>query len=210
MGDGLSSSQKCALQETRLKVGIGARMPGRSEVTPAVVTEPSIITPGVSPGADDGQLGFALNFMSGRGLLTLRDRAFGSVSIKLLELEIPHIAFPFDVTGGADRFKNHHCRLRHLVFGVDSQGLVLALRRSDLSGAGFVELKSAIRDGFVEFAGRFAVGEHQADFTFRAAFLLRSQEEANVVFYDTPRLRLATCSLRSASCVSSQSLTPSL
>jgi tetratricopeptide (TPR) repeat protein len=129
-------------------------------------------------------LGFALNFVSGRGLLISRDRKLGPLELKTLELEIPNIAFPFDVTGGAERFKTHRCLLRHLAFGLDADGLAMLLRRSNLGPLGFVEIKAAMRDGFVELTGRFAIGEHQADFTFRAALLVRSPEELNVVFYD--------------------------
>ncbi len=130
-------------------------------------------------------LGFALNFISGRGLLTTKDRRVGPFDLKILELEIPHIAFPFDVTGGAERFKSHRCKLRHLVYGLDSEGLTSLLKRTDLSASGFLEITGAIRDGLVELAGRFAVGEHKADFILRASLLLRSPEELSVVFYDT-------------------------
>src|SRR5690606_3334486 len=137
------------------------------------------------PAAGDFSLGFSLNFLSGKGLLTLKEREIGPFEIKLLELEIPDISFPFDVTGGAERFKSRRCSLRHLVFGVDNEGLNAAIKRSPLVDYGFQELKTAVRDGFVEFTGRFAVGDLQADFTFRAALLLRSQSELNIVFYDT-------------------------
>ena len=130
-------------------------------------------------------LPFSLNFLSGKGLLTLSETPVGPFNIRLLELEIPEISFPFDVTGGSERFKTRRCALRHLVFGLDGEGLSEAIRRAPLVDYGFVELKAAIRDGYVEFAGRFKVGDHQADFTFRAALLLRSQTEVNVVFYDT-------------------------
>ncbi|MBI3178485.1 MAG: hypothetical protein HYZ27_02415, partial [Deltaproteobacteria bacterium] len=43
----------------------------------------------------------------------------------------------------------------------------------------------AVRDGYLELAGRFAVGEHQADFILRAALLISAPEELSVVFYDT-------------------------
>jgi tetratricopeptide (TPR) repeat protein len=130
------------------------------------------------------QLGFALTFISGRGLLTTRDRRLGPFHLKVLELEIPEIAFPFDVTGGADRFKTRRCSLRHLVYGLDADGLSSVLKRTDLTAHGFQELKAALRDGSIEFAGRFGIGEHQADFTFRASLLVRSPEELSIVFYD--------------------------
>ncbi|MBI5508386.1 MAG: tetratricopeptide repeat protein [Deltaproteobacteria bacterium] len=133
----------------------------------------------------EGALGFSLSFISGHGLLSMRDKRMGPFEIKILELEIPDIAFPFDVTGGAERFKSRRCTLRHLVYGLDAEGLAAALKRTDLKAAGFHEIRAAIRDGYTEFTGRFAVGEHQADFTFRAALVVRSPEELNIVFFDT-------------------------
>ncbi|MEK7705499.1 MAG: tetratricopeptide repeat protein, partial [Myxococcota bacterium] len=130
-------------------------------------------------------LGFSLNFISGRGLLTARDRQVGPLAVKLLELQIPRISFPFDVTGGAERFKSRRCILRHLVLGLDADTLSSVLARANLGAAGFVELKAALREGYVELAGRFRLGEQQADFTMRAALLVRSPTEIGVVFYDT-------------------------
>jgi tetratricopeptide (TPR) repeat protein len=133
----------------------------------------------------DVSFGFALNFISGRGLLSLKDKPLGPLEVKVLELEIPEISFPFDVSGGADRFKNRRCALRHLTYSLDADGLAAALKRNDLKTVGFHEIRAAIRDGFIELTGRFAVGEHQADFTMRAALLVRSPEELSVVFFDT-------------------------
>ncbi len=130
-------------------------------------------------------LAFALNFISGKGLLSSREKKVGGIEIKVLELEIPDISFPFDVTGGADRFKTKRCVLRHLAFGLDADQLNDVLAKAALTENGFVELKVALRDGFIELAGRFKVGEEQADFTMRAAPLLRSPQELGIVFYDT-------------------------
>src|SRR5687767_10468106 len=111
------------------------------------------------PTEGDPTLGFSLNFLSGRGLLSVRDRRSGPFEVRLLEMEIPDISFPFDVTGGAERFKNRRCALRHLVYGLDIEGFQEVLKRADLVGAGFVDPKIAIRDGYIEVVGRFAVGE---------------------------------------------------
>ena len=128
---------------------------------------------------------FVLTFVGGRGLLVMRDKTAGPFNVKLLELEIPEISFPFDVTGGADRFKNRLCLLKHLVFSLDHDNLKHHLARSAVEGTGFQRLEAAIRDGYVEFSGRFATGDQEADFTFRSAFLMRSQQEVDIVFFDT-------------------------
>ncbi len=129
-------------------------------------------------------LGFALNFISGRGLLTTRDKQLGGIELKILELEIPDIAFPFDVTGGAERFKSRRCALRHLVFGLDGEELNTVLTRAELAAHGFVELRAVLREGYVELVGRFRLGDAEADIVLRAAPLLRSPQELALVFYD--------------------------
>lgn len=139
----------------------------------------------VEPSTLEAPLGFALNFISGKGLLTTRDRRAGPFELKVLELEIPRISFPFDVTGGADRFKTRRCVLRTLALALDAESLGRVLASSSLEAAGFLELRAALRDGCVELAGRFALGDHRADFTMRAALLVRSPEELGAVFYDT-------------------------
>ncbi|MEM6730171.1 MAG: tetratricopeptide repeat protein, partial [Myxococcota bacterium] len=130
-------------------------------------------------------LGFTLSFISGRGLLTSRDKAAGPFEVKVLELEIPNIEFPFDVTGGSDRFKTRRCNLRHLAVSLDADGLARALTRPSVEHGGFLEVRTGIRDGYLQLGGRFAIGEHAADFTMRVALLIHSPRELSVVFYDT-------------------------
>jgi Flp pilus assembly protein TadD len=130
-------------------------------------------------------LGMSLNFLSGKGLLSLKDKAVGALDLKLMELEIPEVAFPFDVSGGAERFKHRRCHLHRLVCDINAKRLRERLRDVVNQNAGFVDLKAWIADGYVDFAGRFAVGDHQADFTFRAAPLVRSHTELDIIFFDT-------------------------
>ena len=77
----------------------------------------------------DTEGGFRLTFGEGRGLLSLASRdisAFGRV--ERLELEIPNLRFPFDVSGGVTRFKNHRLRLREMA---------VSFQADDLAGAEF-------------------------------------------------------------------------
>lgn len=133
----------------------------------------------------DQALGFALNFISGRAMLSVKERSFAGIELKTLELEIPHVSFPFDVTGGAERFKTRRCTLKYLVFSIDAAALEVMLTSAALAQNGFIEIKAIVREGYIELAGRFAIGEAQADFTMRAAPLVRSREELALVFYDT-------------------------
>ncbi|HET6346468.1 MAG TPA: hypothetical protein VFH51_16160, partial [Myxococcota bacterium] len=123
--------------------------------------------------------------MSGRGLLTTRDRRLGPLTVKALALEIPDIAFPFDVSGGAERFKPRRCVLRHLALSLDTAGLEAILAAGALEENGLTHVKAVIHDGYIELAGLWHVGEARADFTCRAALLSSAPHELQVVFYDT-------------------------
>ena len=123
--------------------------------------------------------------MSGRGLLTTRDRRVGPLLIKSLALEIPNIEFPFDVTGGAERFKPRRCILRHLAMSLESAGLETMLAQADTANNGLRNLKLLLLDGHMVLSGVFAVGDVSADFTCRMALLPSTTQELQVVFYDT-------------------------
>jgi hypothetical protein len=57
-------------------------------------------------------LDFALRFVDGRGLLDLRTpQRLEWVALEKLELEIPNLRFPFDVSGGPARFQTRRCNL---------------------------------------------------------------------------------------------------
>ena len=57
-------------------------------------------------------LDFALRFVDGRGLLNLRTpQRLDWVGLEKLELEIPNLRFPFDVSGGPTRFQTRRCHL---------------------------------------------------------------------------------------------------
>jgi hypothetical protein len=60
-------------------------------------------------------LGFGLEFRRGSTLVTLGGRPLtGGLRVERLELEVPEVSFPFDVSGGAEQFRHRRCRLRLL------------------------------------------------------------------------------------------------
>ena len=74
---------------------------------------------------------FRLTFVQGRGLLSLSGRDFeGLGRVDSLELEIPNLRFPFDMSGGVARFKNRRLRLRELALAVGSDELTGFLVRA--------------------------------------------------------------------------------
>ncbi|MBC7793010.1 MAG: tetratricopeptide repeat protein [Clostridia bacterium] len=131
-----------------------------------------------------GQLAFGLSFAAGKGLLTSRDVKLGPFDLQVLELEIPNLSFPFDVTGGAERFKTRRCELKRLSVAVSGEAVAQLVAGANAHELGFIDLKSAMRDGHIELAGRLVSGSATADFTLRVALIPRSPDELAICFYD--------------------------
>ena len=128
-------------------------------------------SPGSGPPSGRGDaLGFALQVAGERAALVLRDRDFfGWLRVERLELEIPGLSFPMDLSGGAGRFQRRRCRVTRAVLALDDAGLgaLLQARAASLATAGFEDVRGRILDGGVELSGRARVGERAAEFTAR-------------------------------------------
>src|SRR5450755_4643008 len=74
-----------------------------------------------------GQLppsGFELRLSEGRAFVGASGRPLTEgVVVRRFSMEIPEVRFPFDVTGGADRFRHQRCALRDLELSIDSSAL---------------------------------------------------------------------------------------
>ena len=137
------------------------------------------------PSQNAQALGFAVNLDSGRGLLTTRHRRLGPLVVDTLSLEIPHLAFPFDVSGGAARFKKRRCALVALAMHVDAADLLACMSQHEARALGFARLSAHIQEGVIMLAGRFCHADHAADFTCRIAPVVHSGRQVHLVFYDT-------------------------
>ncbi len=133
----------------------------------------------------EGGWGFAISFVGGHGVLSTRDRHVGPLGVKSMALEVPNLAFPFDLSGGAEIFRSRRCMLRQLVLTLDNARLLELVQSANLGAHGLFDLRVAICDGFVELAGVFRVGEQSADFTCRAALMPSGPHTLQLVFYET-------------------------
>ena len=130
----------------------------------------------------DNPLGFALDFLGGKAHVTLGRRHLGGlVRVDHLSLEVPAVSFPFDVSGGAGRFRHRRCRLRRCEASIEAEAFTSWFTARDpLVSYGFHEVSLRWLDGRIRIEGVARLGERQVPFT----------AQMNVVATEDLRLRL--------------------
>ncbi len=131
-------------------------------------------------------LGFALEFREQTALVALSDRELGAgLCIDALELEVPDITFPFDVTGGADQFRHRRCRLRRLELSATGSGLADRLREllaPERFGIEQPDLSLGPAEG--RLSGVFRVGRQRAPFSARFHLDTGDEMQLRFAFHD--------------------------
>jgi len=119
--------------------------------------------------ASGNLLGFSLEFREGTALVSLQNRKFKDrVLLERFSLEVPDVSFPFDVSGGAEQFRHHRCRLRTLVASVHQDDLALALAEHlDPARYGIEKIQVRIGEGQGLIRGEWRVGETRHPFIAR-------------------------------------------
>lgn len=114
-------------------------------------------------------LGFALRFVDGKGVLGLGDKVqLGLVGVDRLELRVPNLRFPFDVSGGVARFQSRRCDFGAAELSVDGARLQAWLDgRARLARLGIGRLRARLAKGRIELSARARVGDHEAALTAR-------------------------------------------
>jgi len=141
-----------------------------------------------------GTVGFGLSFAAGKGILALKNRAMAGLgTIERLELEIPNLRFPFDVSGGVARFQDRRCRLARATVSAAPQDIVSFLTARRLEDFGLREPRVTIAGGAVRLHARASVGGHEADLT-ACCHLSAMRDEASPDA--ARRLRLSVTDLR--------------
>ena len=112
---------------------------------------------------------FRLTFVEGRGLLSLGSREFHALGkVDRLELEIPNLRFPFDLSGGVARFKNQRLQLRELALSTVGRDVVSALSRYRLQDYGIFDPEVELDGQRLIFGCRVVLGEKEAAFSAHA------------------------------------------
>jgi tetratricopeptide (TPR) repeat protein len=128
---------------------------------------------------------FRLTFVEGRGLLSLTGRDFEHLGhVERLELEIPNLRFPFDMSGGVGRFKNRRLRLRELALSVAGADLTAFLARAPLADFGIFEPWIAIEGRRLTFRARVALGGREVEVTAVAAISALPPRGVSLCIYD--------------------------
>jgi hypothetical protein len=134
---------------------------------------------------NDTEGAFRLTFLEGQGLLSLAARdvpTFGRV--ERLELEIPNLRFPFDLSGGVTRFKNLRLRLRDMAVSFSAEDLAAFLREARLADYGLYSPQVELDDGMVRIAARAVLGDRQAEFTATGALTMVRPGCARLSMFD--------------------------
>ncbi len=128
-------------------------------------------TDGRSKERSDNPLGFALDFLGGKAHVTLgRRHLSGLVRLDHLALEVPGVSFPFDVSGGAGRFRHRRCRLRRYEASVEAEAFSSwFVARDSLASYGFHQLSLRWMDGAIRVEGVARLGDRQVPFTSRVS-----------------------------------------
>ncbi len=128
---------------------------------------------------------FRLTFVQGRGLLSLAGRDFeGLGRVDSLELEIPNLHFPFDLSGGVARFKNRRLRLRELALFVGSRELTGFLARAPLAEFGIHDPQVTVSGSRLTLCARVVLGGHESEVTATALLSPQPPRSAGLCVYD--------------------------
>ena len=127
-------------------------------------------------GGTPEQLGFDLRFEAGKALLALEDAAFTEgVAVKKALFEVPDVAFPLDVSGGALRFQGSRLRLRAIELGISYSQVFVS---KALEKAGLKLHRERMRGGGIEFL--LSTKGADGDVPFRAHVLFVPAGDAGV------------------------------
>ncbi len=133
--------------------------------------------------------GFELRLERGGAFVRLADQPLApGIRVDVLTLQVPDVKFPFDVGQGAGQFRHRLADLVELAISVEPNAADAALAGAGLAAFGIEDLRLAVREGFVEIAGRLSGGP---SFTLEAGLLPAGEQGVALVFHSPRILGLA-------------------
>lgn len=115
---------------------------------------------------------FEVQVGDGRGTLLLKPRTFfGWLRIDSLQLAIPEVTFPLDITGGMAQFQRQRCPVLEATFTVERAGFAELVQRraSLLTAAGFGEVGVELAPEGIELTAQARLREWSAELLVRVA-----------------------------------------
>jgi tetratricopeptide (TPR) repeat protein len=127
---------------------------------------------------------FRLTFDQGRGLLSLSGRDFERLGhVESLELEIPNVRFPFDMSGGVARFKNRRLHLRELSLFVSGKEIAGLLARAAIGDFGILSPHVSIEGTRLTLSARMVIGGRDVEVTAVGALAPVAPRSASLCIY---------------------------
>src|SRR5512138_1753434 len=103
--------------------------------------------------------GFELRLERGGAYVRLADQpVVAGLRLESLTLQVPDVKFPFDVGQGSGQFRHRLSDLVELSISVEASVAEAALADAGLAAFGVEDVRLALRDGFLEIAGRLSGG----------------------------------------------------
>ncbi len=133
-------------------------------------------------------LGLHLDFLFGKGYLWAKEEGISDwIILQHLKMEIPDLAFPFDITTGLTRFQHTRCFGREISFDVSEVGLGDLLRQGIKEIDGFDDLQINFLDGAAHITVRVKALGADTFLSFRAALISPEPsrgDEVHLSLYD--------------------------
>jgi len=130
------------------------------------------------PGTD----GFSLRFSQGRGVLVLQDEDIApAIRLEALEMAIPQIAFPFDVSKGVRGLRNRRLKLARLKVVVGLDALLSAAGTRLTAGSWVRHPKLSFQEDAVCVAADYGPPDSAMPVTFRLLPFIKEQQIAFVI-----------------------------
>jgi tetratricopeptide (TPR) repeat protein len=126
--------------------------------------------------------GFSLHFDRGRALLRLQGQRLSDLAeLEILEMSIPNLTFPFDVTGGIRGLRRRRLSLHRLRVSVRVSDLVEAAAARAASSPWIGSLRAATSEDAMTVLVDFGPETHRVPLSFRLVPVQGAQEVAFAV-----------------------------
>ncbi len=138
-----------------------------------------------SAAASRNGAGFELRLERGGAYVRLAEQPIvPGLRLESLTLQVPDVKFPFDVGLGSGQFRHRLSDLVEMSILAEASVAEAALAQAGLAAFGVEDVRLALREGFLEIAGRLSGGPA---FTLKGALLPAGDQGVQLVFH-SPRI----------------------